>query len=84
MELSSPESIRSLIADFEDPTRVQQRHASEVARLARKGRKKRCKCGHCKQCLDEARWDRIFTEKFADPTYYNHIVIHTTSPLTSI
>jgi hypothetical protein len=30
----------------------------------------RCRCGKCRQCVDEARRDRIFNEKFADPDYY--------------
>ena len=33
-------------------------------------RRRRCRCGVCTQCLDNARWERIFQEKFADPTYY--------------
>ena len=31
----------------------------------------RCKCGKCRPCLDDARWERIFAEKFADPNYYD-------------
>lgn len=84
MELSSPESIRALVAVFEDPKPVRGRHAPEVARSARNGRGTRCKCGHCRQCLDNARWDRIFTEKFADPGYYSRMTIRTASPLTSV
>jgi hypothetical protein len=85
MELSSPESIRALIAACGNPTRVHQRYgALVVARSARKSRRMTCRCGHCRQCLDNARWDRIFVEKFADPTYYTRSVIHTASPLTSI
>lgn len=77
MELSSPESIRELVEAYRNPRRVQRRPASKDRRL-------HCKCGHCRQCLDNARWERIFTEKFADPTYYTRSVIHTASPLTSI
>ena len=29
-----------------------------------------CKCGTCARCRDNARWESIFQEKFADPTYY--------------
>jgi hypothetical protein len=29
-----------------------------------------CHCGKCKSCLDNAQWDRIFNQKFADPNYY--------------
>ena len=30
----------------------------------------RCHCGKCRQCVEEARWDKIYREKFADPDYY--------------
>jgi hypothetical protein len=30
----------------------------------------RCNCGTCKICEDNARWERVFNEKFADPDYY--------------
>lgn len=30
----------------------------------------RCHCGICPRCLDDAKWERIFNEKFADPDYY--------------
>jgi hypothetical protein len=30
----------------------------------------RCRCGECFACRENARWERIFQEKFADPTYY--------------
>ena len=85
MELSSPESIRALMAAFRNPAEVQRRHGAQNApRLPRKDRTVRCKCGLCHQCLDNARWERIFAEKFADPDYYSRSVIHRASPLTSI
>jgi two-component system nitrate/nitrite response regulator NarL len=31
----------------------------------------RCKCGQCPSCMEEARWERIYQEKFADPGYYS-------------
>ena len=31
----------------------------------------RCKCGECATCKENARWERIFVEKFADPEYYS-------------
>jgi hypothetical protein len=30
-----------------------------------------CHCGKCPRCLDNARWERIFREKFADEDYYS-------------
>ena len=83
MELTSPESIRGLLAAFGDPTRVRRTSAMDVPR-PRKGRRMICRCGQCRPCLDDARWDRVFTEKFADPSYYTRRVIHTSSPLSSI
>lgn len=32
---------------------------------------RRCNCGICPTCVDNARWERIFQEKFADPNYYD-------------
>lgn len=45
------------------------------------GRSRRCQCGTCMRCLDNARWERIFTEKFADPTYYKSITVRHNSTL---
>jgi hypothetical protein len=36
----------------------------------RSERRKRCTCGTCTTCLDNARWEAIFNAKFADPDYY--------------
>ena len=45
----------------------------------------RCQCGQCRTCLENARWERIFQEKFASPDYYRHeIRIRHSSPLSSI
>lgn len=49
---------------------------------AKKGRK-HCQCGQCKWCLDNARWDRIFNEKYADPTYYSGLMIRQASTLAA-
>ena len=86
MELSSSEAIRALIAAIGNPVVVvQRRHVvGDAAKWASRDRKLRCKCGHCRQCLDDARWERIFAEKFADPEYYNRSVMRMASPLTSI
>lgn len=34
-----------------------------------------CSCGGCKRCLENAHWERIFQEKFADPNYYEQDLI---------
>jgi hypothetical protein len=87
VELANPESIRTLIASFVDPNKaVQQRHGLlDVSRSPRRHQRMICRCGHCQWCLDNARWERIFAEKFADPNYYTSgAVTRMASPLTSI
>ena len=38
-------------------------------------------CAICAFCLENARWDRIFREKFADPDYYKAVPVRFSSPL---
>ena len=45
-------------------------------------RRQLCKCGECRWCLDNLRWDRIFNERFADPTYYGSLTIRHNSALS--
>jgi|SRR5579862_1492175 len=59
--------------------------AAKAARTAepvsRVRRHRRCQCGACNWCLDNARWERIFNEKFADPSYYGPLKIRHNSSL---
>ncbi len=41
-----------------------------------------CGCGRCRWCVDNARWDRIFNEKFADPAYYQKLTVRQDSSLS--
>jgi len=86
MELASPESIGALMRAYGNPTPARRRHGAQqdAVRPASRDRRMRCKCGQCPQCLDNARWERIFAEKFADPDYYARRVTHIASPLTSL
>jgi hypothetical protein len=43
-----------------------------------------CRCQQCAQCIDNARWERIFREKFADPLYYNRNQARNASPITDM
>ena len=44
----------------------------------------RCRCGQCRTCQENARWERIFQEKFANSDYYHHdIRVRYASPLSS-
>jgi hypothetical protein len=61
------------------------RHTVEVTEgVSRIRRRQYCQCGQCKWCLDNARWDRIFNEKFADPTYYGSVVVRHSSSLAEL
>jgi len=45
----------------------------------------RCQCGQCRNCQENARWERIFQEKFANSDYYHHdIRIRYASPLSAL
>src|ERR1035438_4250176 len=70
MELADGSLIDALIrGNRRIPARPPQRMFTFDARPAPKGR--RCSCGVCRGCIENARWERIFREKFADPNYYN-------------
>jgi hypothetical protein len=47
-------------------------------------RQARCSCGTCERCLEDARWERIFNEKFADPSYYRRTAIRHNSALANL
>ena len=90
MELSSPATIQLLMQDCRKPAVRRNRGEGQVdrspcytVRSTVRGRS-RCKCGQCSQCRDDARWDRIFAEKFEDPEYYSRPVVRIASPLTSL
>jgi hypothetical protein len=46
--------------------------------------RKRCECGACATCEDNARWERIFNEKFADPSYYTLRPVSHGSPIAEL
>jgi hypothetical protein len=50
--------------------------------LPKRIHRRRCSCGKCPQCLENARWEKVFTEKFADPLYYNRDSLRYSSPLS--
>jgi hypothetical protein len=52
--------------------------------LRKRNQPRRCQCGECRECQELARWDRIFSEKFADPTYYNERPPRSSSALSSL
>jgi hypothetical protein len=69
MELATRSLIEELAqTEYRGPRRRRMELAPRFSTAATQQR--RCKCGVCPACLDNARWDRIFNEKFADPNYY--------------
>ena len=58
------------------PVVVEQRRAMAAVVVATKPKarqvaaRQRCTCGGCDRCLDDAKWERIFREKFVDANYY--------------
>jgi hypothetical protein len=71
MELSDSATIRALL-DYRDqhPPHRKKKTTADV-QVAYVGRPKhRCRCGQCSSCVEAAKWERIFQEKFADPDYY--------------
>jgi|SRR5581483_5329055 len=74
--------VRNAAAQFEKdaPSNAHgNRHDREVH-----GRHHRsdCQCGKCRAGQENARWERIFQEKFADPDYYlRPAEIRVSSPL---
>jgi hypothetical protein len=46
-------------------------HRAERRSGERRAQRRRCTCGKCRVCLDNARWEMVFQQKFADPYYYS-------------
>ena len=66
MEITLNENIGALLDE------MQLRRQKPVTRLGfRRAASSRCNCGSCPTCQDNARWERVFNEKFADPEYYH-------------
>jgi len=84
MELSSPDLIRSLVVALKKSGQILEtpRESASTARSGAESRR-RCQCGRCRSCVDDARWERIFAEKFVDPNYYGRVVVKAESPLRS-
>ena len=77
MTLSKDSVLQSLLAECNTPAR---RKTSQRVRVPSAphaliyqtpiATTRVCRCGTCWSCRENARWDRIFEAKFADPDYY--------------
>jgi hypothetical protein len=54
------------------------------ARRSRKNNLQGCDCEQCGRCLENARWERIYRERFLDPEYYAKTRIRLSSPLADL
>lgn len=85
MDLANPELIASLLVGEQKPRKSTARHGSlESTASHRVAKVRRCQCGACNRCVENARWDKIFDEKFADCEYYNPRPVHVGSSLESL
>jgi len=84
MQLSTAQTIEALLASIGQTPR-NQRHRMQAAvptRMSRPTKVAQCARGcTCRTCTDNARWERIFQEKFADPNYYSDPVTRNGSSL---
>jgi hypothetical protein len=80
VELSDSTEIAALLAVQKQTQRPQAAPRTRLS--ARTARRRRCHCGGCFTCQENARWDKIFNEKFADPNYYKPQPVRHTSSLS--
>lgn len=47
-------------------------------------RRRTCRCGLCRACRENARWERVYNEKYADAGYYIGLRLSCRSPLDDL
>jgi len=80
VELSDSKEIAALLAAHPQAQRPPTPARARIS--TRSSRRHRCHCGVCPACAENARWDKIFNEKFADPNYYKAQPIRHVSSLS--
>jgi hypothetical protein len=88
LELSHVNVIEQLLASTHKPATVARSQGMAPSphpiQLPKRLKTSRCRCGVCHTCSEDARWDRVFKEKFADPTYYGNRPPRFSSPLSEV
>jgi hypothetical protein len=88
LELSHVNVIEELLAGALSPAAAAKSQGTAISahpiHLPKRLKISRCRCGVCHTCSEEARWDRVFQEKFADPTYYGDRPPRFSSPLSEV
>jgi hypothetical protein len=69
MDLADDRLITSILSG---PGISRQPRSNAIPEIRPASRPRQCQCGRCPACLDNARWERIFKQKFADPDYYSY------------
>ena len=82
--LGEPEIVLAPAAAVERLQRQWRGESALAQTRAAVRRSGRCACGVCRRCLDDARWERIFKERFADPGYYTGILVRHNSCLAGV
>lgn len=70
MKLTDGATIDALLGKRGPTPRMTRPRPDDWAYVSPKAEGHRCRCGRCRQCHEDAKWERIFQEKFADPSYY--------------
>jgi hypothetical protein len=88
LELSQVNVIEQLLAGSHAPPNVARSQSAATPahpiHLPKRLKMSRCRCGVCRMCTEEARWEKVFREKFADPTYYGDRPPRFSSPLAEM
>jgi hypothetical protein len=84
IELCDAASVARLVAGRGPRTHRGLRGLNLSIREASTSRPRMCKCGVCRFCVENQRWNQIFEQKFADPAYYKGPIVRHTSALHSI
>lgn len=75
MQLGAFQTIQDLLASISQPERSARNRPPAAAnpKPVRAYKVPLCpRACTCRICSDNARWERIFQEKFADPSYYSN------------
>jgi len=78
---------RIAAADAQSELRLRKTYIEmrrDGARRSRKDNPQACDCGQCGRCLENARWERIYQQRFLDPEYYAKTRIRLSSPLADL
>jgi hypothetical protein len=64
--LADAATISSIAINAPDDKQAKALQRNAAGRTKRRS----CTCGKCRTCIDNARWEAVFRQKFADPLYY--------------